>query len=29
MKWGLVGFLTALVPWTVVLLSLLDVFCFS
>lgn len=29
MKWGMVGFLAALVPWTVILLGSLDVFCFS
>jgi hypothetical protein len=29
MQLGTVGFLFALVPWTVVLLGCLDVFCFS
>jgi hypothetical protein len=29
MPWGVVGFLAALVPWAIVLLSSLDVFCLS
>jgi hypothetical protein len=29
MKWGMVGFLAALVPWTVMFLGFLGVFCFS
>jgi hypothetical protein len=29
MKWSVVGFIAALVPWAVVLVSSLDVFCFS